>query len=162
MSNIETKVWLKWIIIIVLLLLIIFAIFFISSYIYGIYIVDLEINYERELKSLTAEELVEENIKCINEHNKFKYKLTFILEKRNGQDILGDIEQWSLLDIREIAIDSEYKNTYANVYDMKRFRVSYEVKWKRNPPYNNGTYFWTYTVVKPEENGRWYIATCGF
>lgn len=161
MSNIETKVWLKWIIIIVLLLLIVFAIFFIR-YIYGIHIAALEINYEVELNSLTAEEIVKENIKCINEHNEFKYKLTFIPEKRNGQDILGNIEWWSLLDIREIDIDPEYKNTYANVYDIKRFRVNYDVKWKKNPPYNNGRYFWTYTVVKLEENGRWYIATCGF
>ena len=65
----------------------------------------LDLQYEEELSSLTAKELVEENIKCRNEHNEQKVKLTLLPDKRNGQDNLNDITWWHLLEIKEIDVE---------------------------------------------------------
>lgn len=153
--------WVRSFIIIIGILLVILVIFFINTR-YKTHLESLDRQFEDELTSLTAEELVEENIKCRNEHNEQKFKLTLLPDKRNRQDNLNDIDWWHLLDIKEIDVESEYLKTYSDVDDIKRFRVKYDVKWKRNPPYKDGEYFWTYTTVKPSEDDRWYIATCGF
>lgn len=152
----------KRIILIVIFALLLVLVILCVNVRYKSYIYNSNVKYEKELSLLTAEELVKENIQCMNEHNQIKYALTLVPERRSGQNNINNIDWWRLNSIKEIDVDLEYRKTYMNVYDIKCFCVNYEVKWKKNPPYNDGKYSWTYIVIKPTENDRWYIATFGF
>ena len=115
-----------------------------------------------ELYSFTAEEMVIANLESRNEKNIKKYEQT-LSEKRRGATLnFDDFESWKLISIEENELPYEKKELYKDMYDVKYFKVVYEVKWIKNPSYQDGVYQWFYTVIKPSKNERWYIDSYGF
>jgi hypothetical protein len=118
-----------------------------------------------QLPSASAQQVLEDYFWGINNNSRNIVKACLYNKNIDFDYNYSDIEEWIVLDIQEVAPDTNYHLfKEGRVLYAKNFKVKFKLKKKffvTDPSMTSGTYLWTYTLVKENDNSPWQIADWG-
>lgn len=120
--------------------------------------------YQTKLLNLSAEEMLYEHFKMINQKNVPKIKETLRSKEwdfeKNELDNLGSIK---IIELKPLDKETnDYSKMFSDNAEAMVYDVIYVVQYKNSQPQSDGMYTWRYYLSKRTAEEPWLIDSYGF